>query len=664
VDTHGRHLSCRLLQPLLDQVEDQLGAAGLERLAVDLGTSLEELQDPEGWISVQGCIDLSQRAADATTDPLITYKAGRVYLQSSRYLGPAYHLFRGLGTPGQVMKGLETTARMLNRVANWELVDLAPGHGTVAYWSDEGVPDHPLLCQNRKGSLEGMPELFSLPAGRVDHSECLNTGADRCVYEVHWIERPDGVRVLVPVAVLGLVGGLIALFMGAAPWLVAVLVAAGGLAAGAYARNALRKIGQLRDWTSEYLETLRAEATANLLKADGLDALRLVDARLRQIRTEEDLLEQLLDPVRDGLHYDRLILLLRDVDTLQLVSSSGLTFSQRKLLEGFALPYVLKDDRPNTFRAIMEAGEPRLVMADDAYIQGLPDRSREVMIGTGTGGFIAAPLMQGDRPLGILLVDQGRTGAALTTTDVQLCSRLAHVLALAISNARLFDTVRRRERALADSLLANQKFAQYLPRNVAEGILEDPAQALELGGEPRDAAVLFADIARFTSWASTVSAQTVVTLLNRWFSATDEVIADHTGIVDKRIGDGLMVVFLHEDDAEHPAQRAYACALDMLKRAEGMKLFAAAEGYEDFGVRVGVNYGEAVAGNIGSPTRVEYTLIGDVVNLAQRLESVAPVGTVRVSESVAQALAAGQLRSGGFQAIKGKAEPIEVFEPA
>ncbi len=664
MDTHGRHLSCRLLQPLLDQAEEQLGSAKLEQLALDLGTSIEELRDPEAWISVRGCIDLSQRAADATGDPLVTYKAGRVYLQSARYLGPAYHLFRGLGTPGQVMKGLETTARMLNRVANWELIQLERGHGSVAYWSDEGVQDHPLLCQNRKGSLEGMPELFGLPAGRVEHSECINHGASRCVYEVHWVERPDGVRVLVPLAVVGLLAGVIALFLGAAPWIPAALVAVGGLAAGAYARSANTKVGQLREWTGEYLETLRAEATANLQKADGLEALRGVDNRLRQITTEQELLEQLLDPVREALHYDRLILMLRDVDQLHVVTSSGLTFSQRKLLEGFALPYVLKDDRPNTFRAIMEAGEARLIHADDAYVQGLPERSKEVMIGTGSGGFIAAPLMQGDRPLGILLVDQGATTATLTATDVQLCGRLANVLSLAITNARLFDTVRRRERALADSLLANQKFAQYLPRNVAEGILEDPAQALEFGGEPREAAILFADIAGFTTWASTVDAQAVVTLLNRWFCATDEEIAAHAGIVDKRIGDGLMVVFLHEAGEEHPARRAYDCALQMLKRASAMKMFATAEGFDHFGVRVGVNYGEAVAGNIGSPSRVEYTLIGDVVNLAQRLESVAPVGTVRVSESVAKELAQGVLRSGGFQAVKGKVEPIEVFEPA
>jgi adenylate cyclase len=349
---------------------------------------------------------------------------------------------------------------------------------------------------------------------------------------------------------------------------------------------------------------------------------------------------------------------------LRLVTSSGLTFSQRTVLEGFALPYVLKDDRPNTFRAVMEAGEARLINADDAYVQGLSERSKAVMIGSGSGGFIAAPLMQGDRPLGILLVDQGDTNAKLSSTDVQLCARLANVLALAISNARLFDKVRRRERALADSLLANQKFAQYLPRNVAEGILEDPAQALELGGEPRDAAVLFADLAGFTSWASTVEAQTVVHLLNRWFSATDEVIADHAGIVDKRIGDGLMVVFLHEDGEDHPAVRAYATALELLGRAAALMMFAAAEGYEHFGVRLGVNYGEAVAGNIGSPTRVEYTLIGDVVNLAQRLESVAPVGSVRVSGSVARELADGQLCSKGFKKLKGKSEPIEIFGPA
>jgi len=664
VDSHGRHLSCRLLQPLLDTVQDILGAEGVEKIALGLGMSLEELRDPDGWISIQQCIELNERVEDATGDPLITYKAGRVYLQSARYLGPAYHLLRGLGTPAQVMKGLENNARMLNRVANWELVQLDKGHATVAYWSDDGVPDHPLFCQNRRGSMEGMPELFHLPAGRVEHTECLNSGADRCVYEVYWIDRPDGARVLIPLAVVGLAVGLGTLAAGASPWVSGLLLGSGGLALAAYAHSVVRKIGQLRDWTNESLETLRAEASANQLKADGLDALRGVDARLRAITTESELLENLLDPVRESLDYDRLLLLLRDVDTLRLVASSGLTFNQRTILSGFEVPFVRKEGRPNTFRAIMEEGEARLIVADEEYVQGLPARSQQAMIGTGSGEFIAAPLMAGESPMGILLVDQGGTGAQLTATDIQLCGRLANVLALAISNARLFDRVRRRERALADSLMANQKFVQYLPRNVAEGILEDPAQALKLGGEPREAAVLFADIAGFTTWASAVTAQEVVALLNRWFSETDTAISAHTGIVDKRIGDGLMVVFLHEDDVPHPAQRAYDCALELLDRARALVPEADAAGFGTFGIRVGVNFGECVAGNIGSPSRLEYTLVGDVVNLAQRLESVAPVGNVRVSASVVQHIGTGAVHSGGLQDIKGKAEPIEVFGPA
>jgi class 3 adenylate cyclase len=648
---------------MLDLAEESLGAEALAELTTDCPMGIEELRDSEAWISVQGCIDLSRLLAEATGDPLITYRAGRISLQSSRYLGPAFLLFRGLGTPGGVMKGLKTTGRMLNRVANWDLMKLERGHGTVAYWSDEGIPDHPLLCENRRGSLEGMPELFNLPAARIEHTTCMNRGDDRCIYDVYWIERPQGVRVLVPAAILGLTGGLVALALGESPLTSGGLIAAGGLAAGAYTRNLMRKIGQLRDWTGQYLESLQAQATANLQKADGLEALRLVDARVRLINTEEQLLEKLLDPVREGLHYDRLILLLRDADVLRVVATSGMTPDQDSLLKVFAPPYVLKENRPNTFRAIMEAGEAKLIRADRGYLEGLPERSKEVMIGTGSGAFIAAPLLQGEIPLGILLVDQGDAGAQLTTTDVQLCARLANVLALAITNARLFDTVRRRERSLADALLANQKFAHYLPRNVAEGILEDPTRALELGGEPRHAAVMFADVAGFTAWASTVSAQTVVLLLNRWFSATDKAISHHSGIVDKRMGDGLMVVFLHEDRVDHPAKRALECAQDMLEQAIQLTGFANAHGFELFGVRIGVNYGEAVAGNIGSPTRMEYTLVGDVVNLSQRLESVAPVGSVFVSKSVAENLPVGIVASRGTRALKGKVEPVEVFEP-
>lgn len=162
-------------------------------------------------------------------------------------------------------------------------------------------------------------------------------------------------------------------------------------------------------------------------------------------------------------------------------------------------------------------------------------------------------------------------------------------------------------------------FSQYVPAAVVEQLLT--SGSLRLEGRRMQVAVMFSDIRSFTTMTEEAIPEELVSQLNEYLSAMTEVITDHSGMVDKFIGDGILAVFgapLPDPDSAWNAVRA---AHTMLARLEGLNRTWSAAGRKRFEIGIGVHFGEVIVGNIGSSRKMEYTVIGDTVNTASRIES-------------------------------------------
>jgi len=235
---------------------------------------------------------------------------------------------------------------------------------------------------------------------------------------------------------------------------------------------------------------------------------------------------------------------------------------------------------------------------------------------------------------------------------------LGAALEHAATNLRASDERISRELAIRNDL------KRYLPDQLVEQIVARK-RSIALGGDRRDVTILFADVVGFTSLAERESAETVVGLLNELFTILTEIVFRHGGTVDKFVGDCVMAVWGAAEDQPDHARRAVLAARDMLRWLEvGNELWQERFGFA-IELAIGVNSGEAVIGNFGSETRMEYTAIGDVVNVAARLEAIARPNQI-LTTAATRDRAAAHGEAGfvalGSRPIIGKGKAIDLFE--
>ena len=246
-----------------------------------------------------------------------------------------------------------------------------------------------------------------------------------------------------------------------------------------------------------------------------------------------------------------------------------------------------------------------------------------------------------------------RSGWILHVLYVPLAATLLFVAAVALN---YFRAQREKRRITAT-------FGRYVDPTVMHELLRVGSDALELGGKTYDIAVLFVDIRGFTSMSESLDPPTVVEIINRYLTLTTQCILRHHGTLDKFVGDCTMAFWnapLPQDDAVYLACRA---AMDMVEGAKALERDLTQRFGRGVSFGIGVHCGPAVVGNIGAPTRMDYTAIGDTVNTASRLESNAPAGTIYISRAVADALGARAKTTslGDSVKLKGKAEGFEVL---
>jgi class 3 adenylate cyclase len=203
---------------------------------------------------------------------------------------------------------------------------------------------------------------------------------------------------------------------------------------------------------------------------------------------------------------------------------------------------------------------------------------------------------------------------------------------------------------------------RYVSDPVAKRILSEESD-LHLRGEVRHVAVLFLDVRGFTTMSERLTPSEVVALLNEYFDVVVDRVTANGGSVNKFIGDAAMCIWGAPSAVPEPEKAAVACALQIQEAGARLSADRIRRGLTSVAFGIGINAGEAVAGNLGAARRLEYTVIGDAVNLAQRLESQARPGEVLISAAVHEKVEGWVLAVPREPVkLKGKSQPVPLWE--
>ncbi len=266
---------------------------------------------------------------------------------------------------------------------------------------------------------------------------------------------------------------------------------------------------------------------------------------------------------------------------------------------------------------------------------------------------MCAPLWNQSEVIGIVYVDSPQS-QRLTSADLHLFSALANYAAVAIEQARL-------STRLLEETGRRRRLERYHSPRVVERILERGDEA-DLGFivQEREISVLFADIVGFTGIAEGLTPSAAAALLNGFFGAMTDVVFEREGTLDKFIGDAILVTFgAPLTQADH-AIRCVRAAIDM---RQALARFNQTRSEPPLRMRIGINSGCALVGDIGAPRRREFTVLGDVVNIASRLESEIARPDQIVIGAETHRLLAGEIPAaplGSFK-LRGRSEPMEAY---
>ena len=267
---------------------------------------------------------------------------------------------------------------------------------------------------------------------------------------------------------------------------------------------------------------------------------------------------------------------------------------------------------------------------------------------------MCVPLMGSEnKALGVIYVDNFSL-TRFGETDLDFLIAFSGIAAVALENGQFAERIR-------VEALARSNFERFFTPHLAARIASSP-EAIKLGGDKRRVAVMFTDIRGFTALSETMNPDTMARLLTEYFTEMVECVFRHGGTLDKFIGDSVMAQWGAPIGEPDDCDRAMQAALDMMVELDRLNARWHNEGRPTLRIGIGLNVGDVFAGNIGSDRRLEYTVIGDPVNVSSRLCGAAKAGEILMSEDFVRSLGSPPpTESLPPMELKGKSQPLPVY---
>ncbi|MBW2610360.1 MAG: GAF domain-containing protein [Deltaproteobacteria bacterium] len=620
-----------------------------------------ELEDQGHWFSQWQVDRFHEMLSRKTKNPGIAREAGR-YSVSSTALGAAKQYVMGLMSLMSVYSFMEKLYPIMSRGAIIKANKLGANKVEIISTPKPGVNEKPYQCENRIGTFEALAKWFTRTFAQVEHPSCLHKGDDCCRYIITWEKTPSIIwkRIRSYSLFLGVFISLVFYFiLPIMNWMILVVLCAFLIMIFSYYSEHLEK--------KELIKTIETQGNAaedlleeiNIRYNDALLIKEIGQATSMLLDTEQ-LLSSVITVMENRLNYDRGGIWLANKERTRLVWRTGYGYDSNteKLLKG-------KDfnlENPVSRGVAVEAFKrQRPYLVNDAHDieKDLSASSLEFIKKIGAQAFIGVPIVYEKKPLGVLFVDNIKSKRPLTHSDMSLLMGIAPQIGISIHNAMSYQKLqesKQREQNL------RTLFEKYVPAPVIKRYVG--SEDIDLfRGEESSITALFLDIRGFTSSSERMKASDVLIFLNNYFEKCSLAIREENGHINKYTGDGFFAIFGAPEPIENHATLAFNAACKIMDLSERFLLEE-----KPMGIGIGIHTGDAILGNLGSLTKIEYTAIGDTVNIAARLQEFTKLFQefpIIMSKDALEGLAGHpfyqEIRNLGTQKIRGKQGMLDTF---
>lgn len=629
----------------------------IDKFLDKLKISKSFLQSDENWFDQELADTFYFELIKLTGDNDLAYKVGQ-YVTAESTSGLNWRIVRGILSPSMVFRHIGSIGSAYSKGATYETVGLSGKSATIRCMPVSGCEEKQYQCWNRMGMFQSIPIIFGSNKTSVTHSQCFHRGDSCCEYVITWNRDSKRIGIgFITIATISVIC-IAALTLRSQNEFRALAVIS-ALCSWAVYRELANRFSKKN--FSEQNSALIESVAALDRRREEAALVRRISKMATEILSENELSFAIVESVRIELKVDRVIILKVNYEknVLYADASSGYDGESREIVNQMEFG-IRADNNAGYFVSVVNSKKPIFVTDVSDGSSKLSLRSQKILQALGTRSFIAVPIVFKDKVLGVIAVENLKSGRNLTTQDLDLLNACADNLAVAISNARHFDAMKsalkREQLASEQQSRLKDAFRKYVPSGIQSKIASGSAIDRSLAKEVLT--IMFIDIFGFSKLSEEMPPEHLADLLNIYFEHVAAVVEQFGGTINKFLGDGLLIHF-------NSRQRNGILAALKIREAiakTNEELFR--KNYPSIKIGIGIHKGSVIIGNIGSPDRLDYTIIGDSVNIAARLEqytrNLGP-NTICFSSSLSDEAEEIPHKMAGEIQLKGKSQKVSVL---
>ncbi len=624
------HLNATIMYPYLHEANLLIGEEKVRKILGEMNFEFSHFENIGNWISIDFFDEFIEKFSEHGDPYLLNRNAGYKSF-SKEVLKSNYFIVKHFFSPRIAFKKFEIYLPKFNKTRIYQIVDSGSNFTRIKISNPDRslLPKHPSAKENWFALADGYVKALTGRPAEITSIKSAFDGDEYCEFIVKWqnpMFKPS--YLLAAGLALSSIYGFYDLFLSDLnPENLAVYGSVGiaislvgffSLKAKNYKKKYEDMVESLSDYERTADEKYKELQSSKMVLEKSYQEGKVLETLNKEIQNSDQLssiLQTGLDYLCTKFDFKRSFIMIKDENSKYLRTTS--VFGAEgpfKELWDFKVDISVKRENSLVISSAFHSGQSILINNIDEHKFHLNQASRMLVEKLATQGFAIVPIPSADpQNWGVLVADKGTSSDIISRRDLVALQRIAQSLGIALD----------KKSKLESEIRTRKIFQKYVPSVVIEKVLGE--RDAKLGGQSREAICLFFDIRNFTALSTQIPPEILCELLNNIYDLLHKSVSKTNGVIDKFLGDGALVTWGAIPGSEINPEQAIIAAKEFFNELDKLNSTITAKGLKPIEIGMGIHRGQVVAGNIGTQERMEFTVIGNTVNIASRLEQLSKI---------------------------------------